>query len=413
MPPVTPPSSPPSEAPARVLFLSSCVRGGGPGFSLYYLLKHLDRSRVEPLVVLPNLGVFAERFAELGVRAVVAPRFPERTAEQRFKTDTRVTRALSYAQNVVDSVRLVPWLAEFIRREQVSLVYCNNMMVKPIGAPAAELAGVPCVLHARNLHEKALPIALYCRLTAQLPSVKRVIANSAATAVPYQRFVPNKVSVVHNGVDLADYRRAPGERAALRERLGLPRDAVVIGFSGYLTPRKGVDVLIRAAAQITSTRPQLHFAIAGRVPIDAASNHRAEYEALARELGIADRVHFLGFVEDVPRFVAGVDALALPSFQEPFGRAIIEAMALGTPVVGSDVGGIPEIIQHEESGLLAPPGDADALARALARLADDPELRERLGKAAERTVRERFDVVALTRTLENLLVEAARAKRPA
>lgn len=400
-----------ASSPPRVLFLSSCVRGGGAGFSLYYLLKHLDRSRIEPLVVVPDPGIFREPFRELGLRVVVPEAFPERTAQLRFSRNTAALRALSTTQNLIDSLRLVPRLVRLIQREQIDLVYCNNMMVKPIGAIAAQLARVPCVLHARNLHEKPFPVALYCQSVARLPAVQRVIANSAASAVPYQNAVPQKVTVLHNGVDLADYQPRLGPHESVRAALGAAPGQVLVGFTGNLIPRKGVDVLIRAAARIAATRPWLRFAIAGRVPIGTAIDYRAQYQALCVELGVADRFHFSGFVADVPSFVSSLDLLALPSLQEPFGRSIIEAMALGTCVVASDVGGIPEIVQHEKTGLLAPPGDVDALARAIARLADDAELRNRLSDRAGQTVRERFDVVVLTRTMEKLLLQALSRSR--
>lgn len=395
----------------RVLFLSSCVRGGGAGYSLYYLLKHLDRRRIDPIVVLPDTGIFAQRLADLGVRVVTPARFPERTAQQRFSRQTPATAALSQAWNLAESAWLVPVLARLIRDEQVDLVYCNNMMVKPIGALAASLARVPCVLHVRNLHETPLAVGLYCKTVARLPAVKRVIANSAASAVPYQRAVPDKVAVVHNGVDLSEYDTERVTRDSVRKELGTAAGDLLIGFTGNLIPRKGVDVLIRAAARLKTSHPHLRYVIAGRVPIGSPVDYLASYTSLCAELGVLDRFHFLGFVSDVPTLVAGVDVLVLPSLQEPFGRSIIEAMALGTPIIASRVGGIPEILEHDLDGLLVPPGDDAALAGALARLADDPELRRTIAARAKHTVRTRFDVAKLTREMERLLLQAA-AKGP-
>ena len=132
------------------------------------------------------------------------------------------------------------------------------------------------------------------------------------------------------------------------------------------------------------------FVVVGANPVGSAENYRAQYEALARKHGIADRFLFAGFREDVRYALKDFNIHVLPSYQEAFGRAIIEAMALELPVVASRVGGIPEIITHNVNGLLVPPGDADALAEQIGRLVDSPKLRSKLGEAAVTRVRERF-----------------------
>jgi len=402
-------------APVRVMFLSSCVRGGGAGWSLYHLLAHLDRARVEPVVVVPTEGIFAERFAELGVRVVALPLMPERTAQQRFAAGGRLAAGASYSLNLMDSARLVPALARLARREHVDLIYSNNMMLEPIGALAAQLAPLPCVLHARNLHEGVGAQLLYCQAAARLPAVRRVIANSEATAVPYRQAVEGKTVVIHNGIDLARYTEgvalSPGD--GLRARLGLSPDDVVVCFTGNLIPRKGLDVLIDAAAIASATRPGLHVVAIGRVPVGNRVDHRAGYEAQVARLGLRERFHFAGFVDDVRAAVADAQMLVLPSRQEPFGRSIIEAMALGTPVIASRVGGIVEIVDDGQTGLLVAPEDAADLAAAIGRLADDAAERMRLAEAARAAIQERFDLALLTRRIEDVIVECAGPARAA
>jgi glycosyltransferase involved in cell wall biosynthesis len=131
---------------------------------------------------------------------------------------------------------------------------------------------------------------------------------------------------------------------------------------------KGLDVLLRAAAHL----PEATFAIAGDGP------ERVVLEALARALGVDERVRFLGFRNDVEALLAGCDVFVLPSLDEGFPLSVLEAMAACRPVVASDVGGVPEAITHDETGLLVPPGNPDALAAALARLLDDAPTRRRL-----------------------------------
>jgi glycosyltransferase involved in cell wall biosynthesis len=393
--------------PLGVLFVSSCVRGGGAGWSLYYLLKHLDRRLVDPAVVVPNPGIFEEGFARLDVCVHRSRVLPERTAQQRFGASSAVTRCASYGLNLAASAVFVGELVRLIRQERIQLVYANNMMVKPMTALAAQIAGVPCVLHVRNLHERQGAILLYCQATARLPRVRRVIANSRASAEPWIRSVPAKVRIVHNGVDLDDYARDAIVAGALRREIGVEREHLLVGFTGNLIERKGIEFLVGAARLLVAAGSTATFVVLGRVPLGTSDEYARRCEALVAEAGIGERFRFLGFAPDVRASVADLDVLVLPSLQEPFGRSIIEAMALGVPVVASRVGGIPEIIRDGIDGLLVPPGDELALADAIGRLADDSALRRRLGRAGANTVRERFDVVGLTKSIQDILVEAA------
>ena len=394
----------------KVVFLASCVRGGGAGWSLYYLLKYLDRERIEPLLVLPAQGIFAQRYAELGLEVVTPTHFPETHTSLRFARNNRITFVLSAVLNTLEQLALIPRLARLFRRRGIDLVYCNNMRMHEFGAPAAQLAGVPCVLHARNLYDSPARNAMY-RWISYLPAVRRVIANSSATAAPYRGSVSRKLSVVHNGIDLAEYVQGDMPQGQLRAELGLGPDVTIVGFTGRIEPKKGLAVLIRAAATVLQRRPQVVFVALGSVPLGSPADYRAEYEALARELGIADRFIFAGFRKDVRPALLDFDVFCLPSFREPFGRSIIEAMAMGRPVVACRAGGVPEIITDGVDGVLVPPRDVDALANALASLIDDPAWRARLGEAALQCIRERFDVALLTRQIENTLVEAAETGR--
>jgi glycosyltransferase involved in cell wall biosynthesis len=393
-------------APRRVLFLSSCVRGGGAGWSLFYLLKHLDRDRIDPVVVVPEHGIFRERFEALDLEVQTARWLPHRVLEQRFAVHNAATHYASALLNVGRMGLFVRQLAASIDDERIDLVYCNNMMVKPLGALAAQLCGVPCVLHVRNLHERPVPVAFYGNV-ARLPRVRRIIANSEASAVPYRAAAPDKVTVVHNGVDLDEYATGPEgvARGAFRDRFGLG-DAVVVGFTGNLIPRKGVDTLVRAAAEVLRRHEDVIFVVLGRVPVGSPEDYGARYRALAAELGVADRVRFLGFVDDVRSAVADWDVLALPSTQEPFGRSIIEAMALDTAVVASRVGGIPEIIEDGTHGFLVEPGDVAELAARIGALVESPELRGRLARAGRKRIEANFDVTKLTARIQSLLLEA-------
>jgi glycosyltransferase involved in cell wall biosynthesis len=391
--------------PVRVLFLTSCVRGGGPGWSLFYLLKHLDRSRVDPTVVIPAAGFLAGRLDAIRVPYRIHPRLPERLYTLRFGRGGRLRYLLSALWNLADAVRALVDLIRLLRSERFDLIYCNNMLVKPIGAAAGQLTGTPVVLHCRNIHGSFVRRNLLVQV-ARLPAVKRVVCISGAAEGPY-RF-SGKTVVVPNGVDLDEYdpARTPGK---LRAELGLDADAVVVGYLGRIVPWKGIDVLIDAARTVVRHDPRVVFCVVGENPVGATRDLRAEYLRRAAGYGIEGRVRFLGFREDVRPYLRDFDLLALPSKEpEPFGRVNIEAMAMAVPVIATAHGGPLEIIEDGVDGFLVPPCDPDALARGILDAISSPD-RRGFGERARRKVRARFDAAGVAGRIEGIIREAAGA----
>lgn len=207
----------------------------------------------------------------------------------------------------------------------------------------------------------------------------RVCATSHFLAAEVERLHPRQVAVTPFGVDTGLFR--PPERAHGDQ------DRFVIGFVKTLSPAYGPDVLLRAVARLARQVPTVRLVLAGRDATGGA------LERLARRLGLADRVTFPGLVphEAVPELLAGCDVFANPSVcAESFGVSILEASACGLPVVASEVGGIPEVCRHGETGLLVSPGDPDALADALLDLARDRSQRRDLGRAGRRFVEDTY-----------------------
>ncbi len=325
----------------RTLFLSSSALDGGAGWSLYYLIAHLDRARIDPIVVLPEDGLFGERYRAAGVPVIAPTRLPQRTSRMRFASSNRLTAAASYVWNTWDAARFVPELTALMRERRIDLLYCNNMNVKTVGAFAARSGRTPTVFHVRNVHEHPAKVLLYGRMLGRMTHVKRIIAVSERAAAPYRRYAAEKVTVINNGVDLTLFDPARVTRGELRRQLGLPEDATIVGYTGQIIPRKGIDLLVRAMAQLMAHRPALHLVVLGLPPTGSAVDYLGQYRTLAAQLGVGDRVHFAGFREDVRSAVVDFDLLALPAWQDPFPRSVIEALALETPVVASAVGGSP------------------------------------------------------------------------
>jgi glycosyltransferase involved in cell wall biosynthesis len=197
---------------------------------------------------------------------------------------------------------------------------------------------------------------------------------------------PGRVRRVYHGLDIPDAQQQERERQRIRAELGIPMDAFLVGNVGRLAPQKGQRHLVEAMPLLLDRVPRAHVAIAGGGDLEDFLRD------LALELRVSEHVHVLGLRQDVPALMQALDAFAMPSIWEGFGLVLLEAMAAARPVVASHVATIPEVVVNGETGLLVPAGDEVALAEALARLADDPQLAHRLGQAGQDRLRRRFSI---------------------
>jgi glycosyltransferase involved in cell wall biosynthesis len=200
------------------------------------------------------------------------------------------------------------------------------------------------------------------------------------------------VETLYHGVEPAILENA-ADPNGVREEFGIPSDAPLVGTVANLKPHKGIHHLLRAAALIQRTVPDAHFLVVGQ------GDARERLEALASKLGLDNAVTFTGFREDAVRIASAFDLFAMSSLHEGLSIALIEAMALGKPVVVTRVGGLPEVVEDGKDGILVPPSDPRTLAARITELFGDPALRERLGQAARLRARA-FDVRASVRRTE-------------
>ncbi|MEZ4677694.1 MAG: glycosyltransferase family 4 protein [Caldilineaceae bacterium] len=296
--------------------------------------------------------------------------------------------------NPVKDLRALIRMARFMRKGQYTIVHTHSSKAGILGRWAAKLAGVPIIVHTVHgwgHHDRQHPLirAYYILLEKlTLPITDKLIVVSALNiekGLADGIGKPNDYVVIRSGIELDRFGHPQVPRAATRATWGIPVDAPVVGTVTRLSPQKAPLDFVRAAAQIAETHPQTWFMMVGDGPL------RAEVEALATELRIADRLVLTGLRRDVPELMAAFDIFALSSLWEGLPRVLPQAMATGLPIVATACDGSAEAITDGENGYLVPPGEPAILAERVSRLLDDPATIERLGVAGQERVSEFSD----------------------
>ncbi len=387
----------------RLLVVNHAVEMGGAERVLLDFLRRLDRERFEPGLAVPRRGPLVEAAETLGIRVHLG--IPSRRLlgiRRRSLGEDRKAVALY----PLDFLSTVLRLALLIRREGYRLVLTNSAKADIYGSMAGWLAGRPV---AWRFHDLASPqtfsrLNLWLLRTCATLFARRVLAISGAVrdallalGVPGER-----VSVVYNGTEVR------GETGVIRRKArrewGLPDDRPAVGMVGRLVEWKGPDVFLRAAARVAESFPEAVFFLVGGA-IFGREDYPEELRELSRSLGLEGRVVFTGFLEDPLPLMAALDCLVHASVEpEPLGMVILEAMSLGLPVVATDGGGVPEVVEEGRTGLLVPPGDPEALAQAVCWMLAHPEERKEMGERGKRRAEEAFELGARCREMEEELL---------
>ncbi len=371
------------EAPLRLVFvLHSGAIGGGPRF-LRTLVRYLHGRGHHAQVIVDRDGPLADELVRDGIAVTDLP---------------------------LASARLLPTclprLVGAIRRVRPQIVHLHGQPAGFWGALAARLAGVRRLVYSAQFPAFHADFDPWRRIRNQVVErvsvalASQVVCLSRADRSEFQRrrlAPPERLAHIPNCVDQAFF-RAPSAAPATPRLVDLPVGASVVGFVGRLTDQKGVEDLIRALPLIRAARPEAHAVIAGEGPL------RRALEALARTLA-GDAATFTGALEDpLPVFQLS-RVLVVPSHFEPLGIVAAEALALGKPVVATRVGGLPEIVEHEVTGLLIPPRDPAALAEAVCRLLKGKGLARDIGARGREMARRLFSEEAVLPRYERLYLE--------
>lgn len=386
----------------RIAFLSRTAAFRGGEKHLVELLRRIDLTYVQPIIFCFDADPFTRPLNEgLGLGIEIKAGL-SRTNFLRTWSEFRKKRLdeVVFVSGVVSSYPWYTFLAAHLAKSRRVIIIHHNFSDLPPPYPTD-------VNWLRYLSQRIfgwrvrqmLALKIIVTLTDRIICVSDNLRKQLVESFGYPA---QKTVTVHNGVDLAFYATVDPQAGEVRKELGISPDEVVLVCACQLVREKGVDVLLRAVALIQNDVPALKCVIVGEGP------SRKECEALSAELGLASRVSFVGFKNEVrPYFQAG-DFFVLPSsptWVECLPLAVLEAMACGLPCIASNVGGVPEIISDQEDGLLVTPGSVEELRTAIKRLATNCEERKLMGARAKEKVRRQFDIERCVEQLKSILLQ--------
>jgi len=316
----------------------------------------------------------------------------------QHKVNTERAKVVSLDKKGGNDPRLIYRLYRFLRQERPHIVQTHNWGTLLEGALAAKLAGVPVVIHAergtmdgrrRNLFVQRRLLKVVDQVLSASEALRQRLA--ASTGFPYQKIKP-----IPNGVDVNLFSPRPTEKQRIRRHLGLELTPIYIGTVANLRPVKNHALLLRVGSRLCQSQEQVRFVFAGDGPL------KAQLVALAEKLGISAKVQFLGARADIPEVLNALDVFVLPSLSEGMPNAVLEAMACGIPVVATCVGGVPELIEDGNTGLLFPSEDEGRLEAILGNLLRCDTQRRALGEKGRQRVLECFRLERMVNEYQDL-----------
>ena len=390
----------------RVLFVESGTTGGGSFESLAMYLQIIDSQKIHPIVVFLNPTRFVSLLKQHKITVhvlrdpVYSLSYPAVLRKSLEKISFFLSKhldflILSYLQLIHFS--LISCLKKIIQTEQIDLIYLNDQINRDLfGVFVARSLGMPCISHQRSMDGE-----YFSPQKASLANryVSAFVSNSQSTKKYWQSrgILHENHHVVYNGVQPIE-----NNCCNVRELFNIEDNVrYLIGSVSRLIPLKGLPFLLRGFSKFIQHHPDSVLLIIGDGP------QKSELQKITKELSIADKVIFTGYLQKAVEVIGGLDLLVLTSRYEAFGRVLLEAMQQEIPVVGTNLYGISEIIEHGVNGLLVEYNDVDALCDAMTAVLTDDALRKKFVAESSRTVAEKFSHLIYKQQIDKIILEAS------
>lgn len=346
------------------------------------LVKGFSSSNWQPVLIEPHSGELRSRVDAAGGEAirVEPPRILQNFGGALLRSDwsRKALVAIAIARHTVR-------LAGILRKLRIDILQCHNVRSTLTAGWAAKLLGIPVLLYVKGDLEDERLAKIAFRLADRILFQSNLNMENCPDSI--RCLFDSKIAIVENAVDLTELEEARDRGAAsdfyAESRSG---DKTRLAFLGTLCPRKGIDVLLKATAKLTSRGIAFQLYIVGDHGVDEYIEFADQMKQLHRDLGLEGRVIFLGWRKDAHEILSCVDIFVLPARSEGVPKSILEAMALGKPVIATDVGGVRSIVQDNVTGIVTESEDVDELADAMQTLCDDPELARSMGEKGKHEI---------------------------
>jgi glycosyltransferase involved in cell wall biosynthesis len=367
-----------------ILFIDHAPALGGAEQSLLLLMQQLDRQKWQP-----HLACVAGALAKEAT-AVSIPTYR--------LTLPRLRRSPQFLSNLWQGADAISQIAQKIG---ATILHANTVRAALYTAVSAKRLHLPFIWHMRDFWlSESKPKRLWLDQLGKrwlCKAATAVIANSHAVASHLS--YASKVHVVHNGIDLTRFEPS-GSLAPFRQRFNIPPDAPLVGTVGRLRPWKGQDRFIRLAAAVAESNPAVHFLIVGGSPFQVQDDFEKTLHEMVADLQLDSRIYFTGHLQDVRPALAEMDVFVHAGAPEPFGLVNVEAMAMGKPIVAFAHGALPEIVRHEETGLLIQPKNEAEMATAVTHLLNQPAKRIEMGRNGRLRAATHFNIQRVAHEIE-------------
>jgi len=356
----------------NILFVSHEAMLTGAPINLYRLIRCLDKRKFNPFFFSPSPGPIVEKLAK------------EKIETFCFQ------RNLTYK------------LSKFIKERKIDLVHVNTI-VATFGAFAAKLRKTKVLWHIHENLSRGIWNRFLIKIIDKMSDKIVVVSHKSAEPFILQGVT---IETIYNGVDLQEFNmNIHGEE--IKKEFNINTSAPLLGIIATIEPRKGHHILIRSLKEVIKIVPNLRVLIVGKAS-PFSKKYLEKIKVLIQSSGLSHVVRFTGSREDILNIIQALDLLVLPSLNESSGTVFIEAMALKKPVVATEVGGIPEVVEKDVTGLLVPPKDPDALAKATISLLKNPLKASEMGKKGRKRVEKYFTLHGHVKKMEKVYEELLR-----
>jgi glycosyltransferase involved in cell wall biosynthesis len=358
--------------PLRILEVIGNASFGGMEKYIAHFLSSLPPNEFQVVCICPYESEFTAALRDRGYRVYITP-----------ISDDPVWRSIQFT-------------AELVELHNIDVLHAHMPKAHTLAALAGLIAQKPVVSSVHGMHFSSYELGV-TRLTGShlITNCMEAYGQVIALGIPYQ-----KVSLIHNGVNTGVF-TPEGDKQALRTKIGLTADTLLVGYSGRVGYEKGPDTFIRIAHFIHQAMPNVHFAIAGQ------GDMMEDVKAMCNQSELNDYVHFLGWVDNMPAFYRSLDLLIYPSRSDGSSLALLEAMACGCPAVAMDVGGIRDVVRNRQTGLLASPVRWEDAAVMAKDLLENNDRRKAMGTAAQQIAAREFKLADKMRETANVLKTVA------